>query len=393
MKLSRPTAAYISVFCVFFINGVDVSQAEAIGSWIKTGATALVIALALAFYLRSLSSHKKIINHSGLYWILCLIILAGFSLAWSIDLSATGTAIVAWIYTLCAAYLLIGLGLPAAMTIIVISFAWLCAISLALSLAWPDAFMLNQGVMRFRGIFYGPHALAQPAAICLCIIASGVLFVRKPVLFALALIIGACLLLTFSRQAITATMIGVTIAVLMRVRTYSHIAIIGSIGAFLLIGLSYVYISGYGLTEIASFDEGNDVQNLTGRTFIWEATLVLIQQKPYFGYGFGAGGIALHDYYHKLSTYGWSTYNAHNAFLQIMLDLGVIGFILFLAILVYWLIRSFIIFPVLSFPVFICVMLVSFVERGLYSIGGFIPLVLMLMLLSHKQFVAKRMNT
>ncbi len=382
MKLSRHTAAYISVFCALFISGVDVSQAEVFGSWVKASMTALVIMLALAFYLHSINSHKKITNQTGLYWIACLIALAGLSLAWSIDLSATNTAIVAWIYTLCAAYLLIGLGLPSAMTVIVVSFAWLCAISLALSPIWPDAFMLNQGAMRFRGLFYGPHALAQPAAICLCIIASGILLVRKSVLFMLTLIIGACLLLTFSRQALAAAMTGIVIAMLMRVRTYSHIAIISSISIFLMIGLSYAYISDHGLTEIVSFDGGDDIQSLTGRTFIWEATLNLIQQKPYFGYGFGAGGIALHDYYQTITTFGWTTYNAHNAFLQILLDFGVTGLILFLIMLGYWFVKSFSVLPVLFFPTFMCVMLLSFVERGFYSVGGFIPLILMLALLS-----------
>ena len=387
MKLSRYTAAYISVFCVFFINGVDVSQAETIGSWIKTGATALVIALALAFYLRSQSSHKKIINHIGLNWILCLIILAGFSLAWSIDLSATGTAIVAWIYTLCAAYLLIGLGLPVAMTIIVISFTWLCFISLVSSLVLPDTYMFNQGIMRFRGIFSGPHALAQPTAICLCIIASGILLVRRSTLFVLAFIIGACLLLTFSRQAIAAASVGVAIALVMKIRTYSHVVIIGLVSAILVTGLSYAYIIGYSLTEIASFDEGSDVQNLTGRTLIWEATFDLVQQKPLFGYGFGAGGIALQDYYRTVSTYGWSTFNAHNAFLQILLDLGVTGLILFIAMVGYWFTRSITMQSVLFFPIFICIMLLSFVERGFYSVGGFIPLVLMLALLSRNHCI------
>ncbi len=383
MKLSRHTAAYLSVFSVFFISGVDVSQAEAIGSWVKAGATALVLVLTLAFYFNSLNSPKRVINQTGLYWIGCFIALAGLSIAWSINLPATGTAFVAWIYTFCAAYLLIGLGLPSAMTIIVISFAWLCAISLALSLTWSDAFMLNQGVMRFRGIFYGPHALARPAAICLCIIASGILLVRRPALFVLALVVGACLLLTFSRQAIAAAMIGVVITLFMRVRTYSHITMISFISAILLFGLSYTYVSGHDLEEAASRGEGDNVQSLTGRTFIWEATFDLIQQKPLFGYGFGAGGAALQDYY-SAGAYNWTTYNAHNAFLQIMLDLGIAGLILFLIMLGYWFVRSFFTSTALFFPVFVCVMLLSFVERGFYSVGGFIPLVLMLALLARR---------
>ncbi|HNO75013.1 MAG TPA: O-antigen ligase family protein [Nitrosomonas mobilis] len=388
MRLSRHMAAYLSVFSVFFISGVDVSQAEAVGSWIKTGVTALVIVLALAFYLNSLNSPKRVINQTGLYWVGCLFALAGFSIAWSINLPATGITFVAWIYTFCAAYLLIGLGLQSAMAIIVISFAWLCAISLVLSLAWSDAFMLNHGVMRFRGLFYGPHALARPAAICLCIIASGVLLVRRPVLFALALIIGVSLLLTFSRQAIAAAMVSVVIALFMRVRTYSHIAVIGFISAILVIGLSSAYMSGYDLAEIASRGEGDDVQSLTGRTFIWEATFDLIWQKPFLGYGFGAGGIALQDYY-SAGAYNWTTYNAHNAFLQILLDLGVVGLILLLIMLGYWLARSISIFPVLLFPAFICVVLLSFVERGFYGVGGIIPLVFMLALLARNQRMAK----
>ncbi|MBX3639270.1 MAG: O-antigen ligase family protein [Nitrosomonas sp.] len=388
MKLTRLTAAYLSVACVFIVSSINLNEMGNTGSWIKSSAAALPVILALVFLTKD-RFHSPSLNKTGFYLLMAILILAILSLAWSIDSPATHTAIIAWIYTISVAYLLVSLGTPLlAATVLVLTFGWLCLLSLALSLFWPDAFVLNHGVMRLQGIFYGPHALARPAAICLCIIASGAVLVRRPLLFTLTLVIGVCLLLTFSRQAITAGAIGVIIALFMRVRTYSHVAIIGSLCVFLVIGLFHAYSSGHDLAEITSRGEGDDVQSLTGRTFIWEAAFELINQKPYFGYGFGAGGTALEEYY-RAGTYGWSTFNTHNAFLQILLDLGAAGLILFLIVLVYWLVRCFFVFPALSFSVFVCVMLLSFVERGFYSVGGFIPLVLMLALLARNYRIAR----
>lgn len=388
MKFTRIAAAYISLACVFVVSSVSFTEMGDMGSFIKFVAATCPIILALAFFTKS-HFQAPSLNKTGFYLLALVLFLAILSIVWSIDSSATRTAIIAWVYTLSASYILISLGIPLAATVLVLTFGWLCLISLALSLFWPDAFVLHHGVMRLQGIFYGPHALAQPAAICLCIIASGILLVRKSILFILTIIIGSCLLLTFSRQALAAAVIGIIIALLMKIRTYSHITMVGLISAISVVGFFYAHLSGYNLFEIASRGEGDDVQSLTGRTFIWEASFDLIYHKPLLGYGFGAGGTALEEYYRSI-TRSWSTFNTHNAFLQILLDLGITGLILFFITVIYWFVRCFYVLPALFFPVFVCVMLISFVERGFYSLGGFIPLILMLGILSRNYRIVRR---
>ena len=75
---------------------------------------------------------------------------------------------------------------------------------------------------------------------------------------------------------------------------------------------------------------GKDV-TLTGRTDLWQAVINEIQQKPIFGYGYRAywRGWSGPSAYLWLQ-FPWLPPHAHNGFLDVWLDLGLIGLFIFL---------------------------------------------------------------
>jgi exopolysaccharide production protein ExoQ len=74
---------------------------------------------------------------------------------------------------------------------------------------------------------------------------------------------------------------------------------------------------------------------LTGRTTLWEVVVAFIREKPVFGWGYRAMWV-LDDPTTQLAdrlTGGWGVTSSHNAFLEILLELGVAGMSVMLAIL------------------------------------------------------------
>jgi exopolysaccharide production protein ExoQ len=69
---------------------------------------------------------------------------------------------------------------------------------------------------------------------------------------------------------------------------------------------------------------------LTGRTDIWSAAVVMIRERPWLGYGFagfwrGLDGASAY----VCNVVGWEPPHGHNGILDLWLDLGVVGVILF----------------------------------------------------------------
>ncbi|MGF1568121.1 MAG: O-antigen ligase family protein [Nodosilinea sp.] len=74
---------------------------------------------------------------------------------------------------------------------------------------------------------------------------------------------------------------------------------------------------------------------LTGRTEIWPAAINKIQERPWLGYGFNG---FWHDIRGEsadiIRTVRWNVGNSHNGFLDLILQLGLVGFVVF--ILIAW---------------------------------------------------------
>lgn len=98
-------------------------------------------------------------------------------------------------------------------------------------------------------------------------------------------------------------------------------------GGMLLAGLSVV--AGGVFRRLLTLFSGKDI-SVNTRSDIWEACFEMLRGHWLFGYGTGVGNVRrmLHDTYHIRQPH------AHNLFLQILLENGLVGLVLFGAILV-----------------------------------------------------------
>ena len=76
---------------------------------------------------------------------------------------------------------------------------------------------------------------------------------------------------------------------------------------------------------------GRDI-SLSGRTDIWQGVLEMWKEKPALGYGFFAAWRSDQLAYVLERTFIW-TPSAHNSYLQCLVDLGIVGLVLFLGYL------------------------------------------------------------
>ena len=76
---------------------------------------------------------------------------------------------------------------------------------------------------------------------------------------------------------------------------------------------------------------GRDI-SLSGRTDIWQGVLEMVKEKPMLGYGFFAAWRSDQLVYVLERTFIW-TPSAHNSYIQCLVDLGIVGLVLFLGFL------------------------------------------------------------
>lgn len=105
----------------------------------------------------------------------------------------------------------------------------------------------------------------------------------------------------------------------------------------LLLVSAFVATSVFGINEGSIISALGRDPNLTGRTDFWPYIEQAIGDRPVLGFGYNAffRSTVGADY---LSTYvveagGWSPYHSHNSYLQILIDAGIVGFIIFIVMI------------------------------------------------------------
>jgi exopolysaccharide production protein ExoQ len=130
----------------------------------------------------------------------------------------------------------------------------------------------------------------------------------------------------------------VLVTVLVLTTSKSSIALVFLIGVFyvmrtkgvgglkiVLAGMTaFVLALPFAWTYFSAYDASESAVNLTGRIPLWIQVLGLIRQNPYFGYGF----LSFQD----VTQSAWGAMHAHNDYLQQWFTLGIVGFVLFLAL-------------------------------------------------------------
>lgn len=304
--------------------------------------------------------------------------VASLSVFWTISLSYTVVALLASCASVGAAFYLAGFPLSESLSILCKTLLGFIVISVLYIAVSPDAFVEHHGVPRFQGIFFGPHAMAQPVAACFGLLLVNPVFKKTWVRGVVLALLGVILLVTFSRQAHIAVMLSLVTfylftraKLLQSARVPLGIAAIAGLLLFMLLNQAH-------LLDFLSRGEGDDVATLTGRTAIWSAALDLGRMRPLIGYGYGAGGVALEIFY-SAGLGEWRTFNAHNAILQVFIDLGVLGVIIFLAFIAFCIRNAIRVFGVQVLPLVVVLVVPSLVERGVYASSGILVLLFWLL--------------
>ncbi len=141
-----------------------------------------------------------------------------------------------------------------------------------------------------------------------------------------------CLVMTKSRTSLAALVVGLTASYILRApaakRTGLIIAAVSISASMLLlyaVAGAWIFES---LGGIAKMGREEEVSTLTGRLPLWEVIIEFIEKRPLFGYGY----LAFWDdkrVEYLSATLAWVIPHAHNMYLDITLDGGVIALAIF----------------------------------------------------------------
>jgi exopolysaccharide production protein ExoQ len=294
--------------------------------------------------IRLLTLHEKaaaLFKRSVVLWAFVGLMLA--SVLWSVNALVTfKDAVELAGTTLVACYLVTRYPLSRMLELFATAFAALCALSYALIAFVPRRGRIDYGHGAWWGIFAEKNALG--AAMVLALITFTVLLLSgssRQRLWAAAGWIAAAGLLAGSQSATAfaagAVALTVGVAALLwrsprgpAVWWRAAIVIAGLVvaGAAILFGVQPDLIA-HSLGRGATF---------TGRTDFWPSLVQAIGDQPLLGYGYDAFFRSGGDL-HYLAAYaeqagGWTPYHAHDSFLQIALDAGLVGVVLLIVLLV-----------------------------------------------------------
>lgn len=154
--------------------------------------------------------------------------------------------------------------------------------------------------------------------------------IKKLFYIILSLLIFTNLILTGSRNAIIGIMVGVVIlAIVYSFRLFILMALLGGISIFIPVIRTRL---------MAIMDK---TQN-ESRIYLWEIAKRMIKDHPLFGVGNG-NYVSLYDKYTEIypqfKFYGYTRFPCHNSYLKIESELGIMGGISFIAILIASLIQ------------------------------------------------------
>jgi len=94
-----------------------------------------------------------------------------------------------------------------------------------------------------------------------------------------------------------------------------------SLGAVLLVDIDYM------LRALSRSGDAVEITSGTGRIFLWNEVIYIINQRPWTGWGYASSSFIMPEFSYVI---GYSPLQAHNLLLQILFFVGYIGLFLFL---------------------------------------------------------------
>jgi len=331
--------------CVLLVLFTGVHLPLLFGEWPETGAAGIESAERIqALRLASLPLYaligtlavfrvRLILERAqAARWICLLTILAVASAAWSISPEDTLRRAVALVMTtLFALYLAARFDHLSQLRLFGTALSIVVTSGLAAAVVWPEmAIMHEQHAGALRGLFTNKNAFGNLAALAAMVLAAWL--AAEPNRWgAIGIAIAAALValvlstsLTAALMLVTAGMAGLVVAGLRpHYGSPEHAALRGS-----MIGLAItvmVIVTSWQLSTVVGRDT-----TLTGRTMLWAESWQFIRQRPFLGYGYGAFWSEASGPMASLQhAVGWPAPNAHNGYIDLGLQLGLLGVCLF----------------------------------------------------------------
>lgn len=295
--------------------------------------------VAIVGLLRRSASFGRAFRSSWL--VAAIIVLALLSTLWSDDPSVTARRAVGLLGTSACAYYIASRfslhGFIDTLSVVVIAAA---IISIAIIVVAPSAGLMHlEYAGAWRGLFAHKNRLGMFLAFGLISVVITACRARGPRAAFYWAGAGLCALELVATRSVTSIMAAVVCAVTLIVAyaVSRRRVSLGAVACFVLLGVGAIAVF---VSWAAAGDQnpilefsGRDA-TLTGRTQIWSNVLTAILARP-LGYGYDVfwdpGGSFLQ---YNPGTATWRPFHAHDGYLELSLDLGLIGLALMLALLV-----------------------------------------------------------
>lgn len=274
---------------------------------------------------------------------IALIALALASVAWSTEPGLTLHRSVAFLATSAlGVFLAARFETRTLLKILATMFGIVAVMSIVFALAIPRLGLdTGEHAGYWRGVYNQKNNLAQMMSLgtLVFLLLRRQLMGTRWVAVAGAALCGGVMLMTRSATAPAILLLLIALVPVLRTVRYRSHVIVPSMAATLAVaGLAGALFLAYKNQILIAI--GKD-PTLTGRTPMWEAVLEMVERRPILGYGYSAfwtgwDGPA-REVWHAI---GWTTPNAHSGYLDLILQLGVVGLAIFLVGSVIALVRA-----------------------------------------------------
>ena len=172
------------------------------------------------------------------------------------------------------------------------------------------------------GVFSHPNTLGQCAAISLLLVLS----LRLKYYFLFLPIF--CIVKCGSRTAILSAVVGLMIYIILSVVKSNRVKIVTQAETPIVLGVFFTGVFLASSFQFLSYINFLDPDSLTGRVAIWQRSAEIFKDNPLFGLGWGWENRAVESQLLNV----WAT-SSHNAIFEILFSCGILGLVLFLAML------------------------------------------------------------
>lgn len=266
-------------------------------------------------------------------WIFALLLTAFLSFLWS-DFPGTALRRTIGIFgsTFFGYYLAVRFTLKEALRLLSIGLMLTLLASIVFRFIAPDlALMSGEHDGALRGVFLHKNITGRIALIFALVVSSRFL-VKEISILKYFLFLSLAFIIIILSGSFTALAVLILIHLILFSYTFVkklELTKYSVIGLLLFVFLPAIYLFIALLPDILGYF-GRDL-TLTGRTFMWYELIIMIQKKPLLGYGYGSFWLGMEgpsgDVYR---VFPWAAPHAHNGYLELFLNGGVVLFVFFI---------------------------------------------------------------